>query len=370
MRHLASLLPLFLAFAPACGARTDIEAFTAFTATDEPRCGDHVIDPGEACDDGNNDSTDACVKGCALARCGDGLVQVGIEACDDGNTNDMDTCRNNCALPTCGDGIIDSLEECDDANADDTDSCTSRCLFARCGDGFVHTGVEACDDGPANKDLPAFMLVQGSLARAVSPVGRQASVVEFYDYKSASAHTGFEDLRGSRLFLYRDLSPGGLLSLVTIHGIDAQASGEVQPSSRVQQEFSGVPAGAFVAVSDDKNELVKPSPTEAMGDWNFDGNSDGGALADLPSPGAFDITVSSSFIKGIDTWDYVDGDSTPISLDRVVTARLLSFEAPSTCRLDCTVPRCGDGILDGGEVCDDGNTTGGDGCAADCRSTN
>jgi cysteine-rich repeat protein len=32
------------------------------------------------------------------------------------------------------------------------------------------------------------------------------------------------------------------------------------------------------------------------------------------------------------------------------------------------VPACGDGILDGGEVCDDGNTVGGDGCAADCSS--
>jgi uncharacterized protein (TIGR03382 family) len=28
---------------------------------------------------------------------------------------------------------------------------------------------------------------------------------------------------------------------------------------------------------------------------------------------------------------------------------------------------CGDGILDGAEVCDDGNAVGGDGCAADCR---
>ena len=32
------------------------------------------------------------------------------------------------------------------------------------------------------------------------------------------------------------------------------------------------------------------------------------------------------------------------------------------------VPRCGDGKFQGGEVCDDGNTVGGDGCAADCKS--
>ena len=33
----------------------------------------------------------------------------------------------------------------------------------------------------------------------------------------------------------------------------------------------------------------------------------------------------------------------------------------------CTVvPPCGDGVLGAGEICDDGNSVGGDGCAADC----
>ena len=31
------------------------------------------------------------------------------------------------------------------------------------------------------------------------------------------------------------------------------------------------------------------------------------------------------------------------------------------------IPRCGDGTLDGAKVCDDANTTGGDGCAGDCK---
>jgi len=36
------------------------------------------------------------------------------------------------------------------------------------------------------------------------------------------------------------------------------------------------------------------------------------------------------------------------------------------CRNDCTVPFCGDGILDAGEQCDDGNNADGDGCSAMC----
>jgi cysteine-rich repeat protein len=30
------------------------------------------------------------------------------------------------------------------------------------------------------------------------------------------------------------------------------------------------------------------------------------------------------------------------------------------------LPKCGDGYVDGGEVCDDGNIVGGDGCGATC----
>jgi cysteine-rich repeat protein len=47
-----------------------------------------------------------------------------------------------------------------------------------------------------------------------------------------------------------------------------------------------------------------------------------------------------------------------------------SDTAPDTCRTDCQLPRCGDGVIDParGEVCDDGNATAGDGCSADCLS--
>lgn len=42
-------------------------------------------------------------------------------------------------------------------------------------------------------------------------------------------------------------------------------------------------------------------------------------------------------------------------------------DAPGAiCRTDCTLARCGDAVLDPGEICDDGNTVAGDGCRADC----
>ena len=43
------------------------------------------------------------------------------------------------------------------------------------------------------------------------------------------------------------------------------------------------------------------------------------------------------------------------------------MDTAAACRTDCTVPTCGDGRFDAGEVCDDGNTVSGDGCSSDCR---
>ncbi|MFH2007870.1 MAG: DUF4215 domain-containing protein [bacterium] len=45
---------------------------------------------------------------------------------------------------------------------------------------------------------------------------------------------------------------------------------------------------------------------------------------------------------------------------------LNSDTLPDSCRTNCTLYRCGDGVQDGNEACDDGNTASGDGCSATC----
>jgi cysteine-rich repeat protein len=350
-----------------CGARSSLSS--PEPAPRSATCGDHLVQSGEACDDGNATDTDACVEGCALAACGDGFVRAGFEACDDGNASNTDGCRANCALPTCGDGLVDNGEECDDGNATDTDACPSLCLFARCGDGFVQEGVEECDGGAANTDQPAYVLTQGSVSVPVTPVERSADVVSFYDYSSASAHTGLEALGTSRLFLYRDLGTGAL-SLVTLHGIDVDSSGLAQPKSRVLQAFLHLPEATFIAIADDDGEeIFKDAATTALGDWRFNQNTDGGVIAGLPAPGTWSIDIETTFTEGVSAWEYVVEDGALIDLDPASPAALSSLGVPSACRLDCSKPRCGDGILDGGELCDDGNTIGGDGCGADCKSS-
>lgn len=119
-------------------------------------CGDGIVNGSEECDDGNDDSTDACVA-CMNATCGDGEVWAGNEDCDDGVDNsdtEPDACRTTCVLAYCGDGVVDMGEGCDegDQNGDTgTETCRTTCALATCGDGVVDTGEE-CDDGALNSD--------------------------------------------------------------------------------------------------------------------------------------------------------------------------------------------------------------------------
>lgn len=118
-----------------------------------PKCGDGVVQVGvEDCDDGNLDESDACLTSCFTATCGDGFIQAGVEACDDGNEEDADACTSSCqAGAGCGNGTVDEGEDCDDGNTSTADACID-CVAASCGDGHARIGFEQCDDGNAVDD--------------------------------------------------------------------------------------------------------------------------------------------------------------------------------------------------------------------------
>jgi cysteine-rich repeat protein len=360
----AAIAAVALGAAPSCGARTPLGLAEGTVPEHEAVCGDGRVDADEACDDANDRSDDACV-GCEQARCGDGVVRAGFEACDDGNDDPGDGCTDRCALGNCGDGVVDPGEECDDANDVETDACPGACLDARCGDGVVFEGVEECDGGPGNDDRPAAYVVQGELIRSVRPVETDEDVATFYDYRSASSHTGFEEVRKGATFLHRER--GGPLSLVTIFGIDIDEDGIAQGEGEVVQTFSGIPDGVFVSIADDRlEEFDFVDAATAVGHWHFQDNTDGAAMSSLPWPGDYAIGMSTDLLEGIDEWAFLDAGVDRIALSQDEDALLVVQTGRSTCRLDCTIPRCGDGRLDAGETCDDGNTSPGDGCAPDC----
>lgn len=130
-----------------------------------PKCGDAIVDTsrGEQCDDGPNNSNlpnAHCRQDCTIPKCGDGVIDTSRgEQCDDGPNNSNNPnghCRLDCTLAHCGDGIIDRGEECDDglANSDGPNAhCNTSCKLPKCGDGVIQPG-EQCDLGPNNSDAP------------------------------------------------------------------------------------------------------------------------------------------------------------------------------------------------------------------------
>ena len=66
----------------------------------KPHCGDGLLDPGEECDHGSENSdelADACRTTCEFAHCGDGVSDEG-EQCDDGDPFGGDGCDGHCVI--------------------------------------------------------------------------------------------------------------------------------------------------------------------------------------------------------------------------------------------------------------------------------
>ncbi len=134
-----------------------------------PVCGNGVIETGETCDDKNTTDADGCSSACAVEAdyecsgtpstcnkkivCGNGIVETG-ETCDDKNTADADGCSSTCAVEAdyecsgepstcnkkivCGDGKVEGDEKCDDGNTVDGDGCSATCT--------IETPVDPCEN--------------------------------------------------------------------------------------------------------------------------------------------------------------------------------------------------------------------------------
>ena len=153
------------------------------------------------------------------------------------------------------------------------------------------------------------------------PIVRTASsATDYYDYRSASSHTGLEDINMSTMFLHYDISqPTNPISLIITHGIDASTTGLVQPPATVNMTIVNIPTTTIVALSDDGGEFEKTDATTAEGSWTFVNNTDGGILGAFPDDEDWEISISISGTVGagqsIDEWTYRDPLGANIDLD-------------------------------------------------------
>jgi len=151
--------------------RLDLDGFLAPRSTCETDCGDGIRAGNEICDPGASPTGDynTCKADCTIDFCGDKNLNAGDEFCDDDvkvtYQADGGGCGFDCErAPFCGDGEIQAsapgLEVCDDGVNDGSyGSCTPDCrgFGGYCGDGITNgTGddEEDCDD-PVKVDYQA-----------------------------------------------------------------------------------------------------------------------------------------------------------------------------------------------------------------------
>ncbi len=164
-------------FSEQCDPGSAGETSTCNSNCTTPTCGDGIVNPdfepdgvhGEQCDNGpgNNANNLACTAMCQINVCGDGFQGPG-EDCDLGSANGtssvVGSCDIQCHKVGCGNGIVDPGEQCDPqtvftnpANPIDTASCDSDCTAVFCGDGHKNAAAgEVCDQGSANGTACAY----------------------------------------------------------------------------------------------------------------------------------------------------------------------------------------------------------------------
>jgi len=220
--------------------------------------------------------------------------------------------NNNSGL--CGNGVLDPGEQCDDGNTGDHDGCDSSCrVEGFCGNGVVETGEE-CDDGN-------FVPGDGCDPQCNTEVG----------------------CGNGRLEIGEQCDDG---NLTDGDGCDALCT----------DEEPGAMCGNGI---------------HELGEGCDDGNTAAGDGCDADcrrEDGCGDGVVQSP--EMCDDGNNVSGDgcSWECRVEFVCGngyCESANYETCYLCPSDCC-PDCGNGVLDPGEECDDGNNTNGDGCDKGC----
>ena len=387
-----------------------------------PVCGDGVVCASEACDDGNDQNCDGCNNDCTVSRCGDGIICPG-EACDDGNNIGGDGCRADCTgLEVCGDGIVDYLagESCEDTSAEGQDlGCSASmphcngdtcvgCVAHLCGNGVVEP-PELCD----GNTMPCYDQATGY----AGTVACQENCFEWSQECVVEQHCGDGEVNG-----FEECDDG---NNTNCDGCTADCRNETGCGDGVvcgdeecddgnNADCDGCTSNCFQETGCGDGFLCAP---EVCDDGNNDKcvghcNADCTAVRHQPLCGdGFMDTECGEVCEDTSPTGRDEGcpPETPHCLacgsctnsvcgDGVVTPPEtcddggFCFDSADTCTTltwetdcinalgdgcfpqggdgcseTCQLEICGDGILNDGEECDDGNNETGDGCDANCN---
>jgi len=225
--------------------------------------------------------------------------------------------ERNAAL--CGDGLVEGDEECDDGNTIDGDGCSAACETeggpeTDCGDGVDNDadGLVDCADSDCASDPTCAPVCGNGLVEG----GEECDDGNTIDGDGCTA------------------------------ACEDEAGPETNCEDRDDNDGDGLVDCADPDCTDDPFCLCgngQPDPGEACDDGN---NADGdGCSSDCQ------VEIGPEVCN-----DGIDNDT-----DGLVDC------ADSDCANDpACMPMCGNGIVEAGEECDDGNSVDGDGCSSTC----
>ncbi|MFQ5425594.1 MAG: DUF4215 domain-containing protein, partial [Gaiellales bacterium] len=374
-------------------------------------CGDGTLNTssGEVCDDGNVASGDGCRSDCLSdEKCGNGLVDLGAgELCDPNTGNSgidpgfalagTATCTQACTPSFCGDTIPNAgaSETCDDGatcldgttpctllvcngsisgvcecstpsncTAKSGDGCSGSCKSEQCGDGVVDAG-EDCDPGT------------GVLAQ--DPSGNPAVCTGTFMglFDGLPCTTDVECPAGS---CTNDLSTPAASSTASC---DADCTdvfcgdGFVNGSAGEQCDDLGL-CGNLVTICTEPagSECGSPATCEPRGDDGCGPTCQNEFCGDGITQASEDCDPGGADAAGCDGPGAAAGNECTFAScgdGHVNTADEEECDDGNTtgddgCSATCATESCGNGLVEGPEVCDDGGNDDGDGCSANCLS--
>jgi cysteine-rich repeat protein len=318
------------------------DAACAGAASCQVSCGNGKLEAGEACDDGNTTDGDACEGDCTLPRCGNSIIDTSLgELCDPPATG---TCSADCrSLLACGNGEVDPGEECDDglANNGDNKDCRSDCVINRCGDGRVNTSGthrEDCDGAPLTPDH-----VRTAVPTETATCNSDCTAPRCGDGK-VNSH----------------FKPAGAVATEQCdNGVANSDSADCTASCQVS------------VCGDNHLNSVGPLHKEGCDDGNRvdTDNCTNACIARSCGDGIVgsgeecDLGAANS-----DTGACLLNCRLATCGDDRVRAGVEECDGTPGCSATCHLQRCGNGIVEPGELCDDGNTLACGSCSVDCQT--
>ncbi|HEX7840776.1 MAG TPA: DUF4215 domain-containing protein [Kofleriaceae bacterium] len=350
----------------ACDDGNHLDSDGCSNACTQPSCGNGIVDQGEECDDGNNDNNDDCRTDCVINRCGDGVLDSNgthKEQCDAAtlqsggsrivNPTESASCNSDCTIPSCGDGKVNhhfmtpkGPEQCDNGSADaDSADCTANCQVNVCGDNLQNTmgplHTEACDDGNH--------IDSDGCSNACSLPTCGNGIVDKGEECDDGNHNNNDDCRNDCVV---NRCGDGVVNSDGAHPEQCDGAAPQTGGSRtvIPTETAACNSDCTLASCGDgkvNHSFLTPKGPEQCDNGMANANSaDCTANCQVNACGdGLRNTVGPLHTEDCDDGNHIDSDG---------------------CSNACSLPTCGNGIVDQGEECDDGNKDNTDDCRNDC----